>query len=64
MLNGVSRISFVIGGPLGLADEILEQAHLKLALSEMTLPHELAKVVLLEQLYRAFTILKGEKYHK
>jgi len=53
----------VIGGPLGLAPEVLQRGQLKLSLSAMTLPHELVRLILLEQLYRAFTILQGEPYH-
>jgi len=64
MLHGMNRLTFVIGGPLGLDPDFTDSANLKLSLSKMTLPHELAKVFLLEQIYRAFTILKGEKYHK
>lgn len=55
---------FVVGGPFGLDPECKRRAHLRLSLSALTLPHELAVVVLTEQLYRAFTILKGERYHK
>jgi len=61
---GMRKIDFVIGGPAGLDVKIIEKANLRLSLSAMTLPHELARVVLLEQLYRAFTILHGEPYHK
>ncbi len=57
-------IAFVIGGPFGLADEVVELADECLSLSLLTLPHELARVVLLEQIYRAMTILSGEQYHK
>lgn len=64
MLRGVSRFAFVIGGPLGLSPPVLEKAGMVLSLSKMTLPHELAKVVLLEQIYRAFSILRNERYHK
>lgn len=64
MVHGTSRLAFVVGGPLGLPEDFLQRADLRLALSKMTLPHEMAEVVLLEQLYRAFTILRGEKYHK
>jgi len=53
-----------IGGDEGLSDAVVNQARLVLSLSAMTLPHRLARVVLTEQLYRAFTILKGEPYHK
>lgn len=63
-LQGRSRFVFVIGGPVGLDGEFLRCADFVLSLSRMTLPHELAKVVLLEQIYRAMTILRGEKYHK
>lgn len=61
---GIRKMDFVIGGPVGLDKKILTQANLRLSLSAMTLPHELARVVLLEQLYRALTILRGEPYHK
>ncbi len=63
-LHGNNKVTFVIGGPLGLAPGILERANWVLSLSRMTFPHELAKVVLLEQIYRALTIMRGEKYHK
>jgi 23S rRNA (pseudouridine1915-N3)-methyltransferase len=61
---GIRKMDFVIGGPMGLNAQIIAKANLRLSLSAMTLPHELARVVLLEQLYRAFTILRGEPYHK
>ncbi len=56
--------AFVVGGAYGLADEILARAAHRLALGALTLPHELARLVLSEQLYRAGTILRGEPYHK
>jgi len=56
--------TFVIGSPLGLSKEIIRSAKKVLALSRLTLTHEMTRLVLLEQLYRAMTILKGEKYHK
>ncbi len=62
--SAVEGVAFLIGGPLGLAEELIQECDWSLALSRMTLPHELAKVVLLEQIYRACTILRGEKYHK
>ena len=55
---------FVIGGPLGLGEEFCERADVLWSLSELTLPHELARVVVAEQLYRALTLLRGIPYHK
>lgn len=63
-LHGNSEIGFVIGGSLGLSDSILRQADLKLSFSDMTFPHQLMRVVLLEQIYRAYRILSNEPYHK
>lgn len=57
-------VAFCIGGPLGFAPAMLQRADTILSLSKMTLPHELARIVLLEQLYRGFSILQGSKYHK
>ncbi|MBZ4415064.1 23S rRNA (pseudouridine(1915)-N(3))-methyltransferase RlmH [Myxococcus sp. RHSTA-1-4] len=62
--TGAKDLLFVIGGDEGLDERVREAANLTLSLSKMTLPHRLARVVLIEQLYRAFTILKGEPYHK
>ena len=61
---GRSRVTFIIGGSFGLADEIKALGELKLSLSRMTLPHHLARVFLLEQIYRAFQINSGGRYHK
>lgn len=63
-LEAHGDLVFFIGGPLGFDPALASAAHERLALSPMTFPHELARVVLLEQLYRAFTILHGEPYHK
>ena len=63
MVRGRSDISFVIGGSAGLAAAVRERADDSLALSRMTFPHQLARVVLLEQLYRAFRIMRNEPYH-
>jgi 23S rRNA (pseudouridine1915-N3)-methyltransferase len=57
-------VCFVIGGAYGLDDRVLHRAKRKLAVSELTLPHEMARLVLAEQLYRAGTIVRGEPYHK
>lgn len=57
-------VSFVIGGAHGLDDRVLEVADFRWSLSQLTLPHELARLTLLEQIFRAFTILRGEPYHK
>lgn len=63
-LDGKSKIVFVIGGSLGLSNEIKDMADLRLSFSKMTFPHKLMRVVLLEQIYRAFTICEGKTYHK
>ncbi len=63
-LSGVSEISFVIGGSYGLSQEVKKQADWKLSMSPMTFPHQLARVMLLEQIYRAFQINHNGKYHK
>jgi 23S rRNA (pseudouridine1915-N3)-methyltransferase len=62
--EGPSTINFVIGGPVGLDRTFLKSAHERWMLSAMTLPHRLARVVLVEQVYRACTIIRGEPYHK
>ena len=58
------RVVFVIGGSLGLSDEVVRRAQLKLSFSPMTFPHQLARIMLLEQTYRALKIAAGERYHK
>ncbi len=63
-LSGKSEITFVIGGSDGLSDKVKQSADIKLSFSKMTFPHQLMRVILLEQVYRAFKINAGETYHK
>ncbi|EQB85799.1 23S rRNA (pseudouridine1915-N3)-methyltransferase [Clostridium punense] len=63
-VSGKSDLVFVIGGSLGLSQEVLNRANYKLCFSKMTFPHQLFRVMLLEQIYRGFRIMKGEPYHK
>ncbi|WP_250278117.1 23S rRNA (pseudouridine(1915)-N(3))-methyltransferase RlmH [[Clostridium] colinum] len=62
--KGISHICFVIGGSLGLHKNVVDRANFKLSFSKMTFPHQLMRVILLEQIYRAERILKNEPYHK
>ena len=62
--EAAADVAFVIGGAYGLADDLIERATFRISFSPWTLPHELARLVLAEQLYRAGTILRGEPYHK
>lgn len=64
MTYGKSKIAFVIGGSLGLHEDVLSRANEQQSFGKMTLPHQLMKLVLIEQIYRSFRIIKGEPYHK
>lgn len=63
-LSGQSHITFIIGGSLGLSQNVLSKSNYKLSFSKMTFPHQLFRVILLEQVYRSFRIIRGEPYHK
>ena len=63
-IEGVSRIQFIIGGSLGLDDEVTLKSDLGLSFSKMTFPHQLMRVILLEQIYRSYRIISNEPYHK
>lgn len=63
-IGGVSHIQFVIGGSLGLSPEVLGRADMKLSFGQMTFPHQLMRVILLEQIYRSYRIINHEPYHK
>ena len=63
MASGNKRIVFVIGGPYGFSQEVYAKANAKMSLSPMTFSHQMVRLIFVEQLYRAFTILKGEPYH-
>lgn len=64
MVNGNNDITFIIGGSLGLSNEVIKKSNYKLSFSKMTFPHQLMRLILLEQVYRAWRIIKGEPYHK
>jgi 23S rRNA (pseudouridine1915-N3)-methyltransferase len=64
VLEGQKELAFLIGGPLGLASEVLHRADLVLSFSKMTFPHQMMRVVLLEQIYRGLRIMRHEPYHK
>ena len=63
-IEGMRRIVFVVGGPSGLSSPVIQRADWRLSLSSFTFPHEIARLILLEQIYRAFTITRGEPYHR
>jgi 23S rRNA (pseudouridine1915-N3)-methyltransferase len=64
MVNGCSSVYFIIGSSNGLSQRVKDRANVKLSLSQMTFPHRLARVMLMEQIYRAFCIINSVKYHK
>lgn len=63
-VSGCAQITFIIGGSLGLSDKVLNEADFLLSFSPMTFPHQLMRVILLEQVYRSYRIMYGEPYHK
>lgn len=63
-VSGTSHISFIIGGSLGLSEEVMKRADYKLSFSKMTFPHQLMRMILLEQIYRAYRIIHKQPYHK
>ena len=63
MNSGVKRVVFVIGGAYGFSEEVYKAANQKISLSKMTFSHQMVRMIFKEQLYRGFTILKGEPYH-
>jgi 23S rRNA (pseudouridine1915-N3)-methyltransferase len=63
MVFSPKRILFVIGGPYGFSEEVYQRADFKISLSKLTFPHQLVRLLFMEQLYRAFTVIKGEPYH-
>ncbi|WYJ96404.1 ribosomal RNA large subunit methyltransferase H [Enterococcus sp. DIV0212c] len=63
-INGKSQLAFVIGGSLGLSDEVLKRSQQQMSFGKLTYPHQLMRLVLVEQIYRGFRIMRGEPYHK
>ena len=63
-IQGTSHITFIIGGSIGLGKEVLQRSNFALSFSKMTFPHQLMRVILLEQIYRGYRIMAGEPYHK
>ena len=63
-VQGISHITFIIGGSIGLGEQVLARSDYALSFSKMTFPHQLMRVILLEQIYRSYRIIHGEPYHK
>ena len=63
-IRGVSHIMFIIGGSIGLGEDVIKRSDFALSFSKMTFPHQLMRVILLEQIYRSYRIISGEPYHK
>ncbi|MCB9252593.1 MAG: 23S rRNA (pseudouridine(1915)-N(3))-methyltransferase RlmH [Flavobacteriales bacterium] len=63
MIEGNKQLTFIVGGPFGIAKKIADSCHVKLSLSQLTFSHQMVRLFFVEQIYRAFTIIKGEKYH-
>jgi len=63
MASGLKELVFVIGGPYGFSDEVYQSVKERISLSKMTFPHDLVRLIFMEQVYRAYTIMKGEPYH-
>ena len=63
LVSGAKRLVFIVGGPYGFAQEVYDRSNAKMSLSPMTFSHQMVRLIFVEQLYRAFTILKGEPYH-
>ena len=63
MVSGLKNLIFIVGGPYGFSDDVYKKVNVKISLSKMTFSHQMVRLIFLEQLYRAMTILKGEPYH-
>ena len=63
MISGVKHLVLAVGGPYGFSEDVMKRANFKVSLSRMTFPHQLVRLIILEQIYRAFSIIRGEPYH-